>query len=423
MKSLYLKVLVWSIATVMAAMAGLFVHSAITSPRIGGPPWQSGRILADLARRIYADEGREGLRTFLRQATEDSGTELYVTDPQGKDLLSGEDRSALLNERNPPRTRYLLPLPPPSRIVIVAPSSDKSLRWITIIHPGANSSGSPFIWILAAVSILAYLFTVYLVSPLRKLAAVVERFGSGDLTARARTQRRDELGHLARAFDEMAERIDTLVTTERRLLQDISHELRTPLARMRFAVEVARTDPNRGQALDRIRKECDRLALLTDELLEISVAEGDPGSRQLEVGDLSELLANRKVRLVLQTPPIAEARMDRELLRRAIDNVLRNAIRYSADEEAIDIILSAVQEGWQIAIRDRGPGVPAEMLEQIFQPFFRAEIHRGRKTDDGGVGLGLAIARRAVQWHHGSMHAENAEPGLRVLLTVPNRAR
>jgi two-component system sensor histidine kinase CpxA len=266
------------------------------------------------------------------------------------------------------------------------------------------------------------------------LAAVVERFGSGDLTARARTQRRDELGHLARAFDEMAERNDTLVTTERRLLQDISHELRTPLARMRFAVEVARTDPDRDQALARIRKECDRLALLTDELLEISVAEGDPGGRQLEVGDLSELLAetvadasieaaSRNVRLVLRTPQTAEVRMDRELLRRAIDNVLRNAIRYSVDDEAIDVILTAVDESWQVAIRDRGPGVPAEMLQQIFQPFFRAEMHRGRKTDDGGVGLGLAIARRAVQWHHGSMHAENAEPGLRVLLTVPNRTR
>ena len=164
-------------------------------------------------------------------------------------------------------------------MVLVSPSSDGSLRWITVLKlppSGGPSASEAFIWILAAVAILAYLFTVYLVSPLRKLAAVVERFGAGDLNARAQTKRTDELGNLARAFDQMAERIDTLVTTERRLLQDISHELRTPLARMRFAVEVARTDPNHEVALDRIRKECDRLALLTDELLEIGVAEALP---------------------------------------------------------------------------------------------------------------------------------------------------
>jgi two-component system, OmpR family, sensor histidine kinase CpxA len=169
-------------------------------------------------------------------------------------------------------------------------------------------------------------------------------------------------------------------------------------------------------------------------LLEISVAEGDPGSRQLEIGDLAELLAetvadasieaaNRNVRLILRTPPSAEVMMDRELLRRAIDNVLRNAIRYSSDDEEINVTLTPVADDWQISIRDRGPGVAPEALEQIFQPFFRAETHRGRKADAGGVGLGLAIARRAVQWHHGSMQAENAKPGLRVLLSVPNRIR
>ena len=433
MRSLYFKVLVWSIATVMAAMLGLFIHSAMMTSRGAGPPFQGGRILADVSQRIYLKEGRSALRQFIKEAGTDSPNEYYVTDARGRDLITDEDRSALLSERPSFRPRYPFPVPPPVRFVLVAPSSDDSIRWITVLKllpPNGASVSEAFVWILAAVAILAYLFTVYLVSPLRKLAGVVERFGAGDLNARVATKRRDELGNLARAFDQMAERIDTLVTTERRHLQDISHELRTPLARMRFAVEVARTDPNREAALDRIRKECDRLALLTDELLEIGVAEGDPGSRQLELGDLAELLAEtvedssmeaagRGVQLELHAPPAAELKMDRELLRRAIENVLRNAVRYSPDGATIDLELTCAPDEWRLSIRDRGPGVPVDALEKIFQPFFRAETHRARKEDAGGVGLGLAIARRAAQWHHGTLKAENAEPGLRVLLTLP----
>ena len=433
MSSLYLKVLVWSIATVMAAMLGLFIHSAMMPMRAGGPPFQNGRILADVARRIYAKEGREALRELVRDAGVNSNSEFYVTDDQGRDLVTNEDRSSLLAERPSSRPRLPFPMPPPARFVLVAPSSDGSVRWVTVLKlppPGGASASEAFVWILAAVAILAYLFTVYLVSPLRKLAGVVERFGAGDLNARAETKRRDELGNLARAFDQMAERIDTLVTTERRLLQDISHELRTPLARMRFAVEVARTDPNHEGALDRIRKECDRLALLTDELLEIGVADGDPGGRHMEQGDLAELIAEtvedsameaagRGVQLELRTPPAAELKMDRELLRRAVENVLRNAIRYSPDGAIVGVELTAVTDGWQLSIRDRGPGVPPAALEKIFLPFFRADNHRARKADSGGVGLGLAIARRAALWHNGTLRAENAEPGLRVLLHLP----
>jgi two-component system sensor histidine kinase CpxA len=432
MKSLYLKVLVWSIATVVVAMSGLFIHSRF-SPRRAGPPFQNARMLADVAQRVYAAEGRPGLQLFLSQPAEDPSSEYFIADAAGRDLLSGDDRSMLLRQRAEGPNRFWFLSPPAGRMVFVAPSSDGSIRWITVVNADPNSRSSPsdaFIWILAAVALLAYLFTFYLVSPLRKLAAVVERFGSGDLTARARTTRRDELGHLARAFDNMAERIDTLVTTERRLLQDISHELRTPLARMRFAVEVARADPNQQDALDRIRKECDRLALLTDELLEISVADGDPANRQFEVEDLEaflqEIIADatieataRNLRMALRSPAPISASIDRELLRRAVDNVLRNAIRHSPPGETIDIELAAAAGQIRIAIRDRGPGVPQDMLGKIFQPFFRVDDHRSRTAESGGVGLGLAIARRAIQWHHGSVSASNAAPGLCVTILLP----
>jgi two-component system sensor histidine kinase CpxA len=422
MKSLYFKVLVWSIATVALVMTGLIVHSRMSRPP-GGPPFQTTRVLADIAQRIYATEGREALREFVRQSTQGTGATFYVTDATGHDLLTGDDRSALLAE---PGTG------PPGR-AFSAPSSDGSIRWIHAFGGDRDTRPSPaeaFLWILAAVSLMAYLFTFYLVSPLRKLAIVVERFGAGDLSVRAGATRGDELGNLARAFDKMAERIHTLVTSERQLLQDISHELRTPLARMRFAVEVARTDPDRMAALDRIRKECDRLSLLTDELLESCVGE----SRAPENADLVALLhelaadasieaAARRIVIDLHSPPAAlSLDMDRELLRRALENVLRNAIRYSPDGQQIDVTLTTTPATAEVAIRDRGPGVSTEMLDKIFEPFFRAESHRARLSVAGGVGLGLAIARRAVQRHHGSIRAENVAPGLCVVMTLPRAA-
>lgn len=419
MKSLYFKVLVWSIATVALVMTGLLVHSRLFRPRFG--PFQTSRVFADFAQRVYTTEGRQALGDFIRQANQGTGDDFYVTDANGKDLLTGQDRSALLAAASGG----------PPALAFSAPSSDGSIRWIHSFG-GRDARPSPaeaFLWILAAVSLMAYLFTFYLVSPLRKLAAVVERFGAGDLSVRAGATRGDELGNLARAFDDMAQRIDTLVTAERRLLQDISHELRTPLARMTFAVEVARSDPDRTAALDRIRKECDRLSLLTDELLESCAGE----SRAPEEADLVALLheltadasieaAARRVSIDLRSPPALRLNLDRELLHRALENVLRNAIRYSPDGQQIDVTVTTTPVTAEVAIRDRGPGVSTEMLDKIFDPFFRAESHRARVSAAGGVGLGLAIARRAVQRHHGSIRAENVAPGLCVVMTLPRAA-
>lgn len=368
MKSLYFKVLVWSIATVALVMTGLLVHSRLFRPRFG--PFQTSRVFADFAQRVYTTEGRQALGEFIRQANQGTGDDFYVTDANGKDLLTGQDRSALLAAASggPPALAFL------------APSSDGSIRWVHSFG-GRDARPSPaeaFLWILAAVSLMAYLFTFYLVSPLRKLAAVVERFGAGDLSVRAGATRGDELGNLARAFDKMAQRIDTLVTAERRLPQDISHELRTPLARTTFAVEVARTDPDRTAA--------------------------------------------RRVSIDLRSPPALRLTVDRELLHRALDYVLRNAIRYSPDGQQIDVTVTTTPVTAEVAIRDRGPGVSTEMLDKIFDPFFRAESHRARVSAAGGVGLGLAIARRAVQRHHGFIRAENVAPGLCGVMTLPRVA-
>jgi len=256
----------------------------------------------------------------------------------------------------------------------------------------------------------------------------VERFGQGDFSARIGSQRKDELGRLAQTFDQMAERIQTLLASERRLLTDISHELRSPLTRLGVAVELARTGENRAAALDRIQQEADRLNALVGELLQVTRAEADPSTLRREPLRLDELLrqvaSDAEIEaqaagssLRLEVEQALGMHGDVELLRRALDNIVRNAIRHSPAGQAVEIGLERRAESAVVRVRDYGPGVPEEALPRIFDPFYRVETDRNRST--GGVGLGLAIARRAVNLHRGALRAQNARPGLAVEVELP----
>jgi signal transduction histidine kinase len=256
----------------------------------------------------------------------------------------------------------------------------------------------------------------------------VERFGRGELSLRLNSKRKDEIGELARAFDRMAERIGTLLTAERRLLQDVSHELRSPLARMSFAAELARRNENREAAVTRIKSEIQRLSDLVASLLEVTRSEGDPLARAQETIPLADLLREiaedcwieadaRRCRVAVDAQDSPSVAGDRELLRRAFENIVRNAIRYAPEDSRVEIRLEAAAQSVLITVRDYGVGVPDDLLDKLGQPFFRVDDSRTSST--GGIGLGLAIARRAIAVHHGSWRLENAHPGLRVTVELP----
>ncbi|HVW84433.1 MAG TPA: ATP-binding protein, partial [Bryobacteraceae bacterium] len=227
--------------------------------------------------------------------------------------------------------------------------------------------------------------------------------------------------------DQMAERIDQLLKSQRRLLQDISHELRSPLARLGVAVELARGGGDAPTALNRVEREADRLNTLVGELIQVTRAEGDPAGLVTESVQLDELVnvilddvrieADR--RGITLRPHLEDGEMqgNPELLRRAIENIIRNAIRYSPEGAQVDVTLTRLNNVFRVGVRDYGEGVPEESLASIFDPFYRVEKDRGRTS--GGVGLGLAIAKRAVELHHGSMRAMNMHPGLRVEIDLP----
>jgi len=280
---------------------------------------------------------------------------------------------------------------------------------------------------LAIFAPVCYLLARHLTSPLRDMQKTIERFGKGDFSARVNSRRRDELGQLARTVDQMAERIDLLLKSQRRLLQDISHELRSPLARLGVAVELARGGGDATVALNRVEKEADRLNTLVGELIQVTRAEGDPAGLVTEPVQLDELVRTilddvhieADKRGVVLRPAIARAEMEGnpELLRRAIENIIRNAIRYSPEGAQVDVSLTREHNVFRVIVRDFGDGVPEESLASIFDPFYRVEKDRGRTS--GGVGLGLAIARRAVELHRGSMRAANVHPGLEVRIDLP----
>ena len=316
-------------------------------------------------------------------------------------------------------------------IVMVARSADGRYCWISEMGPPPMNIGDYlpyYALILGAVALLCWLLAMTIVSPLRMLARTVDRFGAGDLSVRVNSRRKDEIGELSQAFDRMAERIGTLLAAERRLLQDISHELRTPLARLSFAAELVRTADNRDEAVARLKKEIQRLTDLVSTLLQVTRAEGDPSSAAFENLWLDELLGEvmedcrveadvRKCRLALRSSVPVVIGGDRELMRRAVENVLRNAIRYAPAESTVEVDLTVSHDTSRIAVRDYGPGVPEDALSKIFQPFFR--VDDARESSTGGVGLGLAIAMRAISLHHGTMGARNMHPGLQVWIELP----
>lgn len=432
--SILAKIVLWLTVTVCLSLVGFAATSYLLFQRIRGRDNVFSGVndfLLDQARQVYEQEGVEALNAYLTRLNLYSRSQFFLTDREGVDLATGEDRSALLARG----ARFGRPLPwwlPSSgpRPVRLRDSDDRRYRLATVM-PRRIGDGDwiwYFAWLPLLLGILAYVLAVHLASPLRMLTQVVERFGRGELGVRVHLDRKDEVGDLGRSFNRMAGQIETLLSAERRLLQDVSHELRSPLARLGFAVELVRSAPDLETSLQRIRKEAGRLNQLVDELLELTRTEGDPSARHFEEVDLGILLADlvssarmeaaaAGCRLAprLEGPVVVVG--SRELLGRACENVLRNAIRHAPQGTAVDIDLGHREGRATITIRDRGPGVPAHLLAEIFRPFYRVDDARART--DGGVGLGLAIALRAVHLHSGQIIARNLADGFEVEIDLP----
>jgi signal transduction histidine kinase len=265
--------------------------------------------------------------------------------------------------------------------------------------------------------------------PIRRLRAAAQALAEGDLSVRVGYRGRDEVAALARDFDIMAARIRDLLEAQRRLLRDVSHELRSPLARLRVALELARRKGDTATALERIEREADRLEVLVGDVLSLARLESTQTTLARKPVDLAALLEGivhdadfeaqareRRVQFAAEAP--ATVLGDAVLLRAAVENVVRNAVRHTAPETTVEVALRHENRRAVVEVRDHGDGVPESELDRLFEPFTR--VGEGRDRASGGYGLGLAISRRAAEAHGGDIHAANAvDGGLRVTLSLP----
>jgi two-component system, OmpR family, sensor kinase len=286
--------------------------------------------------------------------------------------------------------------------------------------------------VLLALAIASVPLARGITAPIERLTAAVRRLGEGDLSARAGLCGRGEVGELGRAFDEMAGRLERLVRAERELLANVSHELRTPLARIRVALELAAEgDQERARRyLSEIGTDLNELERMVADVLTAARLDQGAGDLRLhlEPVDLSALLAEAAARFLEARPTRAlEVRAeglpgsieaDPSLLRRAIDNLLDNAAKYSGEGSPVELSAGVVGPDLTIGIRDHGIGIDGADLPRLFTPFFRTDRSRARGT--GGVGLGLALVKRIAEAHGGSVEVESApDQGTTFRLRLP----
>jgi signal transduction histidine kinase len=287
----------------------------------------------------------------------------------------------------------------------------------------------------SAVSLLfASLLAWYFSRPIRSLRQAFESVASGKLDTRigaSMGMRQDELADLGAGFDYMTERLQNLMEGQRRLLHDVSHEMRSPLARLQAVTDLIRQQPERSaELLERMERDMGRMDQLIGELLTFARLDAGMAGDLTETVDLFELVcsiaddaqfeaAQKNCRIVVHFHEPIFIRGNRELLHRAAENVVRNALRYSPEGGQITIAkkINAAKQQVEIHISDEGPGVRDDDLKSIFDPFFRC----AGAGDPPGYGLGLAITRRIIEAYGGHVAAINQENGgLLVTLCLPS---
>jgi two-component system sensor histidine kinase CpxA len=451
---LFTKVFLWFWFTVLA-LFGIFLAS-----RLGTRLVPSTDVVATFAPRVadeaahaYESGGPQELDQFERGLEGKTGLELYLIDGYGKDVLSQ-------------------PIPTDSLSIVRAARSDGrilsryGLRSHSSSYKFTSPSGRPYVLLVRAplqvekildttaggglpllgvalimVTLFCFWLTHHIVAPIQGLQSAARRVAAGDLSVRAPVkiaERHDELAALAADFDAMVDRMSAFVRSQKDLLSTVSHELRSPLTRLIMSLALLRKQPplESEELLQRMERDVERVDTLMGQLLTLSRLETGLSSDGRDTVDLSQLVqevvadgdfeahsCGKSVRLQVEGGIVIE-KADQQALRSACENIVRNAIRFTAPGSEVEVILTTQKMSPSsqvvLSVRDYGPGVPGELLQQIFQPFFRVKEPNGNPGENNGTGLGLAIALEAIRQHRGSIIAANAYPiGLEVKIVLP----
>lgn len=452
MRSLFVRIFVsfW-VAQALFIVLAMLLTLAMRPGRVAAAIEAAEPKLLNESFAAYLSGGPDGFRKFAWNQHDAQRIHLFLFDEQGQEV-SGRtppDWVLKVNRGQASTADTIWGRLRPMQFLKQASVMPDGRRYSLVIelpppkHSLFGPNGEPFLAIgigIISSGFICFLLAHYLTAPIVRLRAATQKLASGDLKARAgkpNARGRDDISQLVRDFDRMAERIENLLDSQARLLKDISHELRSPLARLNVALELARqrSGPEAQTSLDRMEREASRLNELIGRLL--TIARLDAGNQVIQrvPVQLSELVADvandaafeaqsRGCHVDYAILADAEVLGDQSLLHSAVENIVRNAIRYTQEGTSVQVRLerrpakNGVSEEAVVQVVDAGSGVPEDSLQKIFQPFYRIDDARGRGT--GGAGLGLAIADRAVRLHGGRATAANLpRGGLCVELLLP----
>ena len=452
MRGVFVKILLWFWGSlVLVALALELTIAATTTPVEVRVARFSDAVLTARTKEavgVLDRAGTAGVARFLADLERTTHMRALLLDPNGREVTGrGVPPKALEVARRAMETGQTeieadgqtatkaraVTMSDGRRYILVAALPVGLMR---LLHDGPTAQVLRLLAVLATAAAACYGLARYVTRPLAVLRGATRALAQGDLAVRVGASvghGTDEFTELGRDFDRMAERLDALVTAERRLLRDISHELRSPLARLNVALGLARQQGGDDHgALDRIEREAERLNTLIGQLLMLARMESGTTQAVRERIDLLGIAhevvddaafeaksRGRTVQIVESCDAIVAG--DPELLRSAIENVVRNAVRHTREGTCVEVSLGRDGSGRvRVRVRDHGAGVPDSALPYIFQPFYRVGDARDRGT--GGVGLGLTIVHRTIRLHDGTVHAGNAPGGgLIVELTLPTQ--
>ncbi len=443
--ALYMRMALYIGAALTAfVLVGALAFAAIAAWELTGYIETRGSELGYQAARVLKDRGRSGLEYWLEnEAAIPPDTNVYILDEAGKDIL-GRTVPGLYTDFIENTVLGSHEQQDNFRPVRVAPEMIGPDGEVYAFMPlpagftlfGTIATGLTLIAVaLLVIASVAWLIAGRIGRPIGELQQAVRNLAAGDISARVPdsiTQRHDELGQLAADFNSMAEHLNHLIKGRERLMRELSHELRSPLTRLQAALALAAARNKLGEEEQRrVDNEISQMNKVIGEILRYSALDNaarmqirlirlDRLLQQLvEVEEIEARSAGCEVRL--QAQPDLEVAADRDLLNRALENILRNAIRFAPSGSVIDIEANRTNSGGAakageicVAIRDRGPGIPADQLERIFEPYVRVG------NDSSGTGLGLAIVKRVIERHGGRVAAEVCpDGGLKISAWIP----
>ena len=457
MQSLFFKIFLWF--CVIVVLVGVSLETSSILANYYETRWQMVLhsvmpMEAEKCARMYETSGKQAVQDYLDELQKQKSVRFYFFDEDGNPLL---DRGAPELILKMAAVKEALHRTASQNLSLVNPRQGIAMRLVegpsgrkynlafqqspTLIMPVSEAVGThPYLRLLGIGlfgAVLCFLLTRNITQPITRLRAAASGIASGRLKTRvdpAVRRRHDEIGTLGRDFDRMAEQIEALVSAQRDLLGDVSHELRSPLARLIVALGLLRkaSPEETAEYLNRIAQEADRLDKLIGQLLTLTRIESGIESTQQEKFDLTNLVqevaADGDFEARAHGREVKVVRADActtlgvpEILRSAIENIVRNAIRHTPPATSVDLTLEQIitsEPKAVLQVRDHGPGVPEKMLRDIFVPFHR--VPNQDESNAHGAGLGLAIAERVVRMHEGQIRARNAaNSGLIVEIELP----